>query len=487
MVFNSDSGSEGSTTISKAMGNLFHYERSYLNFFISKVEDFNLNRLLDPFSENFIELEDPTILGGWLHSVGGKDGKEDPGIQLQMIKDFKHLHEFVLGRMKRLECGNSTEAYLRRDKIVDNVKNIDEVITKKKLISKLKRLDNQQRVEKLKARRTLNPDDDFNVQVAVQTWFNSPESRDLEKECDRYYQNVKDGIRIGARSFTKYANFCRFYVLLHDRNRQGVYSFTNRDFSERKPKFLPTESFYPEDGFKSLPSDWNPDVGVDPDAEPSCWVLELSGDNRGLKGGKSVKVILSRPVMELCLRYREMKDFYLGERPLDAPFFESAEKKALSGLRLTPGSLLDKFAKACNISGASVNTFRKSFENIVLESPVLKNDVEELQSHSKRVGVTHYYTRGANVRSNCIVQLNKKEGAVIEDEKDENILRKRKRMDDLEKIAAIERAKKVLFDDKTRKSMGKGKVKQQERSLIQKIFKNIVKDKFPGIIIITQL
>ena len=34
LVLHSDSGTDGSSTISKCMGNLFYYDRSYLNFSI---------------------------------------------------------------------------------------------------------------------------------------------------------------------------------------------------------------------------------------------------------------------------------------------------------------------------------------------------------------------------------------------------------------------------------------------------------------------
>ena len=133
------------------------------------------------------------------------------------------------------------------------------------------------------------------------------EWKELERECNSIYQNCMAGLKIGPRSFVKYANHVRFNLVLHDRNRMGVYSFTNMDFAERKPKYLPHESFFPEDGFRSLPSDWNPDCAPYDGAEPSCYVMELTGDNRGLKGGKTASVILSKSVIELCLRYREMK------------------------------------------------------------------------------------------------------------------------------------------------------------------------------------
>ena len=172
-----------------------------------------------------------------------------------------------------------------------------------------------------------------------------------------------------------------------------------------------------------------------------------------------MKVILSRPMMELCLRYREMKLKFLGERPADAQFFENADGKGLSDMRLTSGSLLDKFAKVCNLSAATVNTFRRSSENNVQDSPVLKKDVKKLHDHSQKVAVTNYHRKDGVERGNYIVQLNSKEGVKVDAINDEVVLRKRKMMDDAEKGAAIARAKKVLFDDKIKKNIGKGKVR----------------------------
>ena len=482
LVLHSDSGSEGSSTISKATGNLFHYERSYLNFSMKKIEGFNLSRLLDPFDDKFLEIEDPTIADGWFQSVGGHDGKNAPGIQLQMLKDHKHLREYVLDKIRKKECGNSSEAYLVKDKVLNHIKDIEETIKKKKLVKKLKRLDDQCRLEKLKAKSLLNPQEDYNAQVAVDAWFKSEESKKLEAECDQIYRNVMEGAKIGPRSFTKHTNFTRFYLVLHSRNRIGTLNFTNKDFAERKPKYLPNDTFYPEDDFKSLPDDWNPDVAPYEGAEPSCWVIELTGDGRGLKGGRATWLVISRPAMELCLRYREMKLVYLGERPSDVPFFENADKQGLSALRLYKGSMLDRFAKACNLTDATINTFRKCSENLVQSSPAMKKDVEAIQSHTKEVALAHYYQKSANVKSNYIVQLNQKEGAKISKETSQGVLLKRKVMDDSERSAAIDRAKKFLFDDKAKKSLGKGKVDPGERKLIQDVFRHIIdsRAKFPG-------
>ena len=49
----------------------------------------------------------------------------------------------------------------------------------------------------------------------------------------------------------------------------------------------------------------------------------------------------------------------------------------------------------------------------------------------------------------------------------------------------IDRAKRMLFDDKVKKSSGKGKVKPDERNTIQEYFAAILdsKEKFPGILV----
>ena len=51
----------------------------------------------------------------------------------------------------------------------------------------------------------------------------------------------------------------------------------------------------------------------------------------------------------------------------------------------------------------------------------------------------------------------------------------------MEKRAAIERAKKISFDDKSKKAMGTGRMRHEERNIVQEVFKVIVRDKFPGI------
>ena len=54
-----------SSTIVKALGHLFEYHDSLLHFETEKDPNFNLQRLLNPLNDDFLEIADPTAIDGW--------------------------------------------------------------------------------------------------------------------------------------------------------------------------------------------------------------------------------------------------------------------------------------------------------------------------------------------------------------------------------------------------------------------------------------
>ena len=104
----------------------------------------------------------------------------------------------------------------------------------------------------------INPSHDFNEQNAVERWFKSKEAAEEERIClDNWNKCAVEGERIGTRAFVRFANWARFTLGLEDKNRVASYSFSNKDFDARTPKWLPKVGGEVEQ-FELLPQDWNP-------------------------------------------------------------------------------------------------------------------------------------------------------------------------------------------------------------------------------------
>ena len=75
------------SSFKKHIAHLFTYEDSFLNFMtIQRGSDYNLSRHLNPNTEGFMELPDPTVVGEWVPSMAGESGKEKPSRRKECLK-----------------------------------------------------------------------------------------------------------------------------------------------------------------------------------------------------------------------------------------------------------------------------------------------------------------------------------------------------------------------------------------------------------------
>ena len=90
-----------------------------------------------------------------------------------------------------------------------------------------------------------------------------------------------------------------------DKNRGGAYKFTNRHFLMKHP-------FYLKNNLESLEAfDDDENIYKKPEGEgvePSGYIIQLSGNNAGLKGSKPVDIILVHQGLNFVMKYRELKD-----------------------------------------------------------------------------------------------------------------------------------------------------------------------------------
>ena len=476
-----DTSSNGSdlSTIRKVKGHLFHYEDSLLQFQSKTTPHYNLERHFTPMAEDFLEVTDPTCSHGWLQSIAGPSGKDLPGRRKEMLKSHARWRDFVLEKLTRADFGSSADGLYKREISIKNLDQIANRIKKKQVFSQLSNLENQLRSQKQKARAIVYPSNNFQEQQSVKQWFMSEEAKEEERFCMKVYDKSLSGSRIGPKDFSRFANWARFSLVLEDRNRRSVYNFSNRDFMERTPKWLP-EMIQEDDvdnvvdRFEMLPKDWDADTPHKEDEDPSCWVIQVCGSSKGLKGGRPAQIVMTPRSYEICLKYRDLKSEMIEKVSESDQFFVNIKNKPLTSVQRTPGSLLYKLGVACGIYNATVNTFRRAAEVRVQASPLMKASVENLQSHSGRVGLQHYDKSGENTRATFIQQLSAMDSPQKADlEVPDAVKIKRQKKEEEEREEILKKAKETLARDKLNKKeelSKKCKLKPEDRKFLQKLF-----------------
>ena len=274
------------STIKKYMGHLFFYEDSFLEYWSKIIPNFNLGQLCDLSGEEFKELTDPT--GDWVRATGGESGKEQPSRRKEQLKSHARLRDFVINQIERIS-GSNVELMLKKELVLKNLKEIGLKIIKKKVFYQLEKLIAQNRLEKEKSRKVINPSQDYLEEHIVESWFKSAEAKLEERECKMIYDKAMTTKKIGLRDFTRFANWARFGLVLVDRNRRSSYNFTNMDFDSRIPKWLPVVDENSNldliERFEMMSADWDPNKAPTEGLAPTVWVIQLCGNEEGLKGG----------------------------------------------------------------------------------------------------------------------------------------------------------------------------------------------------------
>ena len=482
LKFDTSTSDSNLSTVRKCLGHLFLYEDSMLNFFCEKIPGYDLGLHFDPHSDGFLEVRDPTATGGWIQSLAGPSGKSEPSRRKEMLKCHARWRQFVIEKLEDVSFGSMAEAFYRKEIVIKNLIKISEKISQKKVFSQLTKLESQARTQKQRARQILFPSQNFKEQNSVKMWFESAVAEEEETACLKIYHKSMAGGKISQREFLRFGNYARFTLALEDRNRRATYGFSNEDFSSRIPKWLPPQDSQEIgseiDRFGMIPDGYNADVPPELGDEPSCWVMLVCGDQRGLKGGRQAEVVFTKRSNELCLKFKDLKSEVSEDVKGEDNFFVNAKGKPLAPLQRTPGSLLDKLGIVCDLSNPTINTFRRAAETVVQSSPQMKKCVENLQSHSANVGLTYYDRSTQNTRAQFINQLSAVESpnkAVSDEAVSDDVKKRREVIEEAERMKTISQAKLKLAEDKKKKKeklSKKCKVEPEDRSFLQEIFSN---------------
>ena len=126
-----------------------------LSFQSKHIKDFNLSRHINPLAKDFLQVSDPTMVGGWIQSIGRATGKEEPGRRKEMLKSHARLRQFILEKIEKLNLGSTADAYYQKEMVVKHINKISQKISSNKIFSGLTKLEDQKRTQKLKARQMI--------------------------------------------------------------------------------------------------------------------------------------------------------------------------------------------------------------------------------------------------------------------------------------------------------------------------------------------
>ena len=476
------------STVVKAKGHLFYYHDSFLNYEYSKNPEFNLKRLVSPRDIDFLELPDPSEVDGWFDSLSGDSGTADPGRRREMLKAHVSFRNYLYQKLMKADFGSSQNDYLKREMVIRKLENMKKVIDNKKLFQTWNNLETKQKNERQKARKVLSPSNDYNEANCVVKWFESDKAKEEEEACQEIYLKCYETGGTTLKNFVRFAVWGRWTIACEDRNRSAVYGFTNLEFMKRKPKWLPAKN---EDDtslmyerFQKLPQDWDPDSPPYKGAEPTCWVIEVSGND--LKNREDAQLVLTRRGAEICVQFREMKrECKVPEEP-NSPFFVNRKGKPLAVMQRNKGSLLERFGEVCGFEKATTNSLRRAAETQIQNSPIMKQSVEKLQHHSNAVGLKYYDRSSQNVRVNFVNQLSQMESPSKNVTKVPSEVKKRRaEIDEEDKEVVVKEAEKLLNQSKMKNKRARSKANKvlpAEKVSLLKFYSPGINERFKGAI-----
>ena len=409
-----------------------------------------------------------------------------PGRRREMLKAHARFRDYVQEKISCVNFGPEVEAFVKRDSILNNLKNISEQIQKKRCFH---HLDKQAGFERKKinlARKIVDPAEDHKETKAVETWFASSEHEAEEEKNMKTYEKSMAERKVSSKDFNSFAVWAKFTLSAVDKSRRGAYNFTNEDFAAREPKWLPDGNINDDDTdvIEMIPDGWNPSKAPEEGMEASCWVVRVPGDRKGMKLRRNADVVLTKKVLGICLKYQDLKEIVFDNIDITEPFFVNYKGKPVGEIQRVKGSLLEKMGKATGIGKLTTNSFRRAAEKTVQGSPKLKEHIQVLQSHSTEVGAKHYYRTGDDVRAQFINRLSEKETPkAYKDDVSEDVKKRREKLESKQKESILKKAKDKLLEDKMKKNI-KYKLKPNDRSFLQNVFVSNVRIKntstFPG-------
>ncbi len=433
------------STVRENNNHLFVNQDSFLNFFTSKDDSFNLSRLVNFESSEYLAVPSPL---SWVDKVGGKSTQDQPSRRKSMLRVHQRLRQFSIYKLNQLTW--SGEKLAIKEKVLNHLNSIEKQVSDKNLYSDLEKLYDQQTKKKKKMQSILKPHENENLHNAVATWFQSEESQELEVEALTIYKDSMAAQDVSNKNFDRFSKIVFFEAVLFDKSRVGKYEdLTNEDYTLKKPTYVPDGMTELE--LEKLPKGWRLYSPPFPGAPISSYEIDRIGDGKKDKNQDNKPVCLNPRVYELIEKMQDLKMLIFPEIKLDHYLFVNSSGAQLPRLQNYPGagSLLHQFGCVTGIDNFCFKMFRKSAEGVIQNSESLSVVSKDLNAHSQSVGKKVYDQMGASRRTLFITNLSKKNGCMTlrnNDVTEDSDLKRREERDKKLKDQAIEKAKLFLED-----------------------------------------
>ena len=490
LVLHSTTMNEKSSTISLSTALLFRHPDSFLVFTRKSNPSFSLQNLLCFKDEaNLIELRDPEE---WINHIGGQDGRQNCIRRKEMYKAYKRLILFVLKQLGKTDFGTDLLSLLRRDKLKSSLKEVGEEINASKTWTKLQTLIDQEHKEIEKAKQQVNPDEVFNAAQGNQTYFNSPEFKKRIEKNLKIYKNGMDTNYFGPQNFDTLGQFGRHLLCMTDRNRAAGYYFKNSDFDGRREVWFPPG--HNKEKFDGIPENFNMFAQPEDGREPDAWLIDVSGSEEVLKMGQDVHIIVLKLAHDWLLKYRDAKQVKWNNIKLTEPFFVNNKRKRFGPLVNT--AILKEYAAVTGTTKATTNSFRKAMEPAIQSDEALKTRSKDIASHSEATGSKYYDSSAPQFRASAVHYINDREFEYASQSVvPEDVASKRRKLDHEGQKASLEKAKKKISKDKSKRHVTLGsncKVTPAHRVFMQESFSKdgiysgfgFFNGKFPGCLVL---
>ena len=212
---------KSTSTIDKAIRILFTLPYSFLSYMTKQDSTFRLNRLLQfQNTDQFLEIKSPM---DWQMSESGESGVENPMKRRAMLKTHASFREFALDELESADLGTDLESLVRKDKLRSGIERIEMTLKRRRVWAELDRLEKEQKSERDNLKEGLNPNNNFNVTVAVQKWFASKKFFELlNKNLSIWEKSFKSGSITppSKTDFTGFSTFAKFtagmYIIFLD-------------------------------------------------------------------------------------------------------------------------------------------------------------------------------------------------------------------------------------------------------------------------------
>ena len=472
------------SNIDKSVGHIARYDDSLLNFLTKQNPNFTLSCLVAfKDKDKFVKLTDPCL--DWLKEIAGESGLEMASRQKEKLKGHSDLRKYVKRKLKQTDFGNDLTEILWSQKIREQIDEITTDIQESDVFPCLNKVIEQNRQKVLIAKSLISPAQDQNEAKALGVYFASEKFKKREIAMNKVYLETmeKDDIP-GHRDHYNVGNFARTLLAINDRCRRGAYEFSIKDYGGRQPRWIPPGANTGE--FQGVP-DGLLSVQPEDQREPDMFIIRLSGETQ--KGGFPATITINKKSEQWLQRFRQMMDKAFGPSlNTEEPFFQNINKKPFGNLTNSKGSMLAEFESVTGVKNFTTTSARRTLQSYIQNNELLKANTTTVSQHSQAVAVKHYDRGDADFRASAMHFIGEIEGTnavssnILPDS--EEILAKRRKINEEDMQTAVKKAKETLESANTRnvKVGPRCKISPDNRKYMQTIFspggklENIVAD-----------